>query len=78
MPTEVLEETDRSSDRDYVVRLSVLDAFVRNPRLGWTPTSLSLWYGIRIDLVRVLVDELAARGVVRADAGPGERFVLAA
>jgi len=67
---------ERGVDTGLFVRLTVLDAFVRNPRLGWTPSSLSSWYGIRIDVVRRLLRELEQRGTIATDPGRDERYVL--
>lgn len=52
----------------------VLDAFVRNPRLVWTPAGLSTWYGIRVDVVRAILRELVGRGVIQRL--PGNRYLL--
>ncbi len=46
------------------------------PTLGWTPTNLSSWYGIRIDVVRRLLAELVEHGVIRREPGRGERYLL--
>lgn len=52
----------------------VLDAFVRNPKLVWTPAGLSTWYGIRVDVVRAILRELVGRGVVQRLSG--NRYLL--
>jgi DNA-binding IclR family transcriptional regulator len=66
----------RAVEDGLLTRLTILDAFRRNPRLGWTPSSLSSWYGIRIDVVRRLLTELVERETIRTDTGRGERYVL--
>ena len=55
---------------------TVLDAFVRNPTLVWTPAGLSTWYGIRVDYVRTILRELVGKGVVQRL--PGNRYLLRA
>jgi hypothetical protein len=45
-------------------RESVLHAFLMNPRRTWTSASLSSWYGIRIDLVRAILSELAEERII--------------
>jgi hypothetical protein len=57
-------------------RETLLDAFLRNPGLRWTPEGLSLWYGIHGDAVRSLLDELVRDGIVRAAPGRGDAYVL--
>lgn len=59
-------------------RRTVLDAFLRNPRLEWTTLGLAVWYGIRIDTVRSVVSNLVSAGIVRPGPGPGETYVLSA
>ncbi len=55
---------------------TVLDAFIRNPGLAWTPTGLCSWYRIRLDLVRAIVDELAEEGVICRVPGRPNSYVL--
>lgn len=57
-------------------RETLVDAFLRNPRLRWTPEGLALWYGIQIDGVRGVLDELVDDGIVRRAPGRGDGYVL--
>jgi hypothetical protein len=55
-------------------RECVLHAFLMNPRRTWTSASLSSWYGIRLDLVRAILSELAEERIIcrsRGQTGTG-------
>ncbi len=76
VPLEDLPGVAGGLDLGYHDRLTVLDAFLRNPRLGWTPEGLSVWYGIRVDLVRRLLVDLQARRIIRRVRGRKELYLL--
>ncbi|MGZ6546360.1 MAG: DUF4193 family protein [Actinomycetota bacterium] len=57
-------------------RETLLDAFLRNAHLRWTPEGLASWYGIQIDRVRGVLDELVDDGIVRRAPGLGDGYVL--
>ena len=57
-------------------RETILDAFLRNPGLRWTPEGLSSWYGIRNAAVRALLDEFVEEGIVHRALGRGDGYVL--
>lgn len=76
VPLEDLPGVDGGLDPGYHDRLTVLDAFLRNPRLAWTPEGLSVWYGIRVDLVRRLLVDLQARRIIRRARGRKELYLL--
>ena len=44
--------------------LTILYAFANNPALEWTPEGLSNWYGVRLDVVGTVLEELVAAGIV--------------
>jgi hypothetical protein len=73
---EDLPGVDGGLDPGYYDRLTVLDAFLRNPRLEWTPEGLSAWYGIRVDLVRRVLVDLQARRIIRRTRGRKELYML--
>ncbi len=54
----------------------MLDAFIKNPGLAWTPAGLSSWYWIRLDLVRAILGELADEGFICRARGRPNSYVL--
>lgn len=73
---EDLPDVRGGLDPGHHDRDTVLDAFLRNPRLAWTPEGLAAWYGIRVDLVRGLLLDLQARRIIRRARGRKELYVL--
>jgi uncharacterized protein DUF4193 len=57
-------------------RETALDAFIKNPGLAWTPTGLCSWYGIRVDLVRAILEELVDEGIIRRVPGRPDSYAL--
>lgn len=59
-----------------VARATLLHALSRNPRLGWTAVGLASWYGLRIHLVREVLEELRTRGLARRFRRHGADLVI--
>jgi hypothetical protein len=57
-------------------RETLLDAFLPNPGMRWTPEGVSSWYGIRNDAVRALLDQFMEIGIVHRAPGRGNGHVL--
>ncbi len=43
--------------------LTVLHALSNNPTLDWTPEALCVWYGIRVDRAREVLEEFEGCGI---------------
>lgn len=54
--------------------LTSLHAFCINPTAAWTPEALCLWYGVRVDRARAIVEELARSGIVEPATGKGRGY----
>ena len=57
-------------------RECVLHAFLMTPRRTWTSARLSSWYGIRLDLVRAILSELAEERIICHSRGQPDRYRL--
>lgn len=65
----------RAHARSFV-HLTLLHAFISNPRRSWTVHDLSNWYGIRLDRAKAVARELAACGILRSVDGRAEAYRL--
>jgi hypothetical protein len=62
--TQLAGPSDRIRRELLLTRSVLVHAFSHNPKLTWTPSGLSSWYGIRIDRVRLILADLVHGGFV--------------
>lgn len=70
--------TTPTKDRRSVphARRVLTEAFVRNPKLAWTPVGLAEWWGIPVGTVNASLRDLLERRVIRKLPGSRDCYVL--